>query len=85
MAEEESRHRQFLEKSTIQAQFEAQELQIAKTFRSDSIGQYIGGAVSVLCIVGCVYLAMNDREWVVTALVSLPLAAIIRALRDKSR
>lgn len=90
MAESETAHRHLQEDQAMQANISAQqkqldiaELQTKSVFRSDTVGQFLGFAVSLLSIGGAVYLALNGQPWVASALVGLPLAGVIRALRDK--
>ncbi len=68
-----------------QKQLDIAERQSKSVFRSDTIGQLLGFAVSLLSIGGAVYLALNGQPWVASALVGLPLAGVIRALRDKAK
>lgn len=92
MAENESRHRQAQENARLNADVAAQQkqIEIAKlqtkaVFRSDMLGQMLGAAVSFASIAGCVYLAIAGQPWVASALVGLPLAGVIRALRDRPK
>lgn len=88
MAEAEGEHRRLHEKLAVQANIDAQARQLAiaetqtkLTFRSDSVGQYLGAIVS-LASIGCgFYLALHGAEWAAMAFVGLPLAAIIRAFK----
>ena len=92
MAEAESLHRQRQEEVSIQANIAAQQRQIglveyqAKALsRSDLLGQLLGFAVSIVSLSGCVYLAYRGQPWVASALVGLPLAGVIRALRERHK
>jgi uncharacterized membrane protein len=92
MAENETAHRHLQEDQAMQANIAAQqkqldiaELQSKSVFRSDTIGQLLGFAVSLLSVGGAVYLALNGQPWVASALVGLPLAGVIRALREKAK
>lgn len=52
-------------------------------FRSDLVGQLFGWSVALACIAGAVYTAMNGASpWVSVALVSLPVASIVKAVRS---
>lgn len=89
MAEEEARHRRKQESEILQANISAQQRQIdiaeeqtKAVSRSDTLGQLLGAAVSLASIAGCVYLALAGQPWVAAGLVGLPLAGVIRALRD---
>ncbi len=67
---------------------QSKQLEIAKrqsesVFKSDTLGQLLGFAVSLLSTGGAIYLAVHGQAWVAAALVGLPLAGVIRALRDK--
>ena len=92
MAENEAKHRQSHESQALVANIEAQkkqlnivEQQTKATFRSDAIGQFCGFVVSLICIAGAIYLALNGQLWVAGLLAGLPLAAIIRAFREYPR
>ena len=69
LAEEESLHRRRLEDQANSAnvatqakQLEIADYQTRAVFRSDAMGQAAGLFVSVSCIVGSVFLALNGRE-----------------------
>ncbi len=86
LAEDESHHRRSLEQQAMDANVSAQqaqsrigEYQSKAVFRSDTIGQIAGLVVSLACIAGAVYLAVNGHEWTAAALAALPTAAVIRA------
>lgn len=52
-------------------------------FRSDLIGQVLGWSLAVSCIAGAVYLSLRGASpWMSVALVSLPVASIIKAVRS---
>lgn len=91
LAENESIHRRELESRSMEANIQAQQRQLGMgeyqgraVFRSDAIGQVLGAIVSLFCIGGAVYLALNGQPWVAGILGGLPLAAIVKAFRDKS-
>lgn len=53
-----------------------------RVFRSDMAGQLLGGLVAVLCVLGAVLaVKLGAHPTVSIALVGLPIAAIIKALR----
>ena len=90
MAELENQHRHQQEDLAIHANIQAQqkqveinELQTRMTFKSDSLGQSLGFVVTLLSLGGCLYLASINQPWVAGALVGLPLAGVIRALRNQ--
>lgn len=90
MAEDEAAHRRRLEDRTSLANAEAQAEQVAAlafqtraVFRSDTIGQSAGLVVSLACVAGAVYLALDGREWVAGALAAIPTAAVIQAFLVK--
>lgn len=92
LAENESTHRRSMEVMTANANINLQQQQLdmgkyqqQAVFRSDAIGQILGAVVSMCCIGGAVYLAMHNQPWVAGALCGLPLAAIIKAFRDKAQ
>lgn len=52
-------------------------------FRADLAGQIMGWSVGILCVCGAVYTALNGVHYAVSiALVSLPVASIIKAFRN---
>lgn len=86
VAEDEALHRRRLEDQANAANVGAQDKQLAivdyqsrSVFRSDVLGQVAGLAVSLACIGGAVYLALNGREWVAGVLAAIPTAAVIQA------
>lgn len=86
LAEDESAHRRRLEDRASAANVSAQAEQVTivgyqtrAVFRSDAIGQAAGFIVSLACIAGAVYLALNGREWVAGVLAAIPTAAVIQA------
>lgn len=90
MAEREMAHRHLQESAATEANVRAQqrqldlaELQVRSTFRSDMVGQIIGGFISAGALAGAVYLGVHGWTAVAVALVSLPIAAVIRALRER--
>lgn len=92
MAEAESAHRREQEKATTAANMEAQrrqleiaELQVRLVHSSDRVGQTFGFLVSVFCLAASVYLGLNGQPILAGALAALPLAAIIRALRERPK
>jgi uncharacterized membrane protein len=92
MAEEESRHRRQQEAIANQANVDAQkrQLQIAEqqtksVFQSDAAGQLFGFIVSAGCVSGSIFLAYINQPWVASVLAGLPLAGIIRALRERQK
>lgn len=90
LAEDESKHRRELETRTNDANIAAQQKQLSiaeyqsrSVFRSDTIGQVAGVFVSLSCIVGAVYLALDGREFAAAALAAIPTAAVIQAFFAK--
>lgn len=90
LAEDESLHRRAIEAQTNAANIAAQEKQLSiveyqsrAAFRSDSIGQGAGVLVSLSCVAGAVYLAVNGHEWVAGGLAAIPTAAVIQAFFAK--
>lgn len=90
LAETEVAHRQEQERSATQANITAQkrqldiaELQVKLVHGSDRLGQALGFLVSAACLAASVYLGLNGQPWLAAVLASLPLAAIIRALRER--
>lgn len=63
----------------------AQRSTAAGSFRSDLVGQVLGGLVALACVGGAVYTAQIGAHWSVSvALVSLPVATIVKAVRATS-
>jgi len=92
IAESELGHRHLQEDFATQANIQAQQKQLSiaedqskSSYRSDMVGQFFGAIVSILCICGSIYLADNGQPWVAAALAGLPMAGIIRALREKPK
>lgn len=90
MAERENEHRHQQEDEALKANISVQERQITlaeiqskAVFRSDALGQILGAAVGLTSVFGAIYLATISQGWVAAALVGLPLAGIIRALRER--
>ncbi|AXW48142.1 DUF2335 domain-containing protein [Ralstonia solanacearum] len=86
MAEAESLHRRSLEDRAQAANIAGQEKQLfiaeyqsKVVFWSDTIGQIAGTVVSLACIAGAVWLAMNGHEVAAGALTAIPGAALIRS------
>ena len=92
MAEREQSHRMNVEDMSARADIKHREEVVAGqreaargVFRSDVAGQLLGGLVAILCVVGAVYTAkLGAHPTVSIALVGLPIAAIIKALRAVS-
>jgi uncharacterized membrane protein len=90
LAESEIRHRQEQEKAATDANIQAQrrqleiaEIQVRLVHNSDRLGQSLGFLVSVICLGASLYLGLNGQPWLGGVLAALPLAAIIRALRER--
>jgi hypothetical protein len=91
MAEAEQAHRHQQELQVTQANVAAQQrqldiasLQVISIKWSDMAGQALGWVISMAAVGGAIYLAMNNHEWTACALAALPIAAIIKALRNHS-
>lgn len=64
---------------------QAQVMTARGAFRSDIAGQIMGFVIAAGCVAGAVYTAMNGvSPWVSIALVSLPIASIVKAVRATS-
>lgn len=93
MAEADQRHRIASEVAELQANIEhrasLQNLQAdnAKAmFRSDMVGQVLGGSVALLALGAAIYSVYAGSPWYLTvAFVGLPVAAIIKAIREKNK
>lgn len=86
LAEKEAFSRNRREDEVMRANIEAQERQLGiaeqqtrLAFRSDLIGQIFGMIVCILCVVGAVFLGMNNREWLGGLLAAIPTGAVIKA------
>jgi uncharacterized membrane protein len=89
-ARADSEHRRAMEAASNAANISTQSKQLAlaqyqaeSVFRSDLIGQICGLIVSVGCVAGAVYLAVNGQPWVAAALAGIPTAAVIQAFMAK--
>lgn len=89
-AVQESQYRRKLEESTTLANIETQrrllDLDVQRSTavaRSDLFGQAAGVCVSVGCIVGAIYLALNGQKEIAGALTILPSAAVLQAFFAK--
>ncbi|PZN72123.1 MAG: hypothetical protein DM484_24990 [Candidatus Methylumidiphilus alinenensis] len=92
MAEEEAKHRHKLESESLNSDISARNRQLdiadqqgKAVFRSDALGQYLGAFISFASIAGCVFLALRGQPWVAVGLVGLPLAGVVRALRNQPK
>lgn len=93
MAEREQAHRINMEDLSSRADIRhrdevvrSQQQVTRSTFMSDLVGQVLGWLVAVACIAGSVYTASIGADWRISvALVTLPLAAIIRAFRSSPK
>ncbi len=92
LAEQETQHRHAQENAATQANIAAQRQQLDIThyqsraaFKSDATGQALGFMVSLACVAASVYLATHGQPWVASILAGLPLAGIIRALRERTK
>ena len=90
MAESETTHRHQQEAVAIEANIAVQQHQISVesrqiqlVFRSDVMGQVFGFLISLSSIGGSIWLALNGQALAAAALVALPLAGIIRALKER--
>jgi uncharacterized membrane protein len=86
---EEQTHRHELEKADSKTNTAAVDKYYGirdKEVKSDFIGNILGQILSTgICIAGlgaCVYLSMNGHEWAAIAVVAIPFAGIIRAMRS---
>jgi hypothetical protein len=90
MAEREQAHRMNLEDMTQRAEIRHRDELVAAqrensrgVFRSDLAGQTLGWGLALCCVGGAVYTAvMGAHPAVSIALVSLPIASIIKAIRS---
>lgn len=86
MAESETAHRHQQEDHAMQAnialqhkQLDIAERQTRYAYRSDGIGQSAGLVISLSCVIGSVWLALDNHEWTAVALAAIPTAAVIKA------
>lgn len=92
MAENEAAHRQAVDMQALQSDIGAQKEQLVIANRqlsisrnSDILGQVLGGVISLAAIAGCIFLAIHGHTAAAIALIGLPIAAIINALRSRSK
>jgi Flp pilus assembly protein TadB len=91
MAEREQAHRQNVEDLSHRADIahrdavlEAQAKLQRGLFFSDGLGQVLGALIAASAVAGAVYTSVQGAHWSVSvALVSLPVAAIIRAINGR--
>jgi len=92
MAMQQNAHGIEMEKLAIHANIRAQQQQldiasrqVSGTRWSDVIGQLFGWSISVGAVAGGIYLAMHNHEWAAVGFFSLPVAGVIRALRESGK
>ena len=61
------------------------EYQSKAVFRSDTISQILGAAVTAACVVSAVYLTVNDHEGIAALLCAVPTGALIQAFFIKRK
>ena len=91
MAEADQRHRIAMEReaqaSDIAHRSELTALQTSNArsaFRSDLVGQGCGALIALTAVAGAIYTAAIGVHWAIpVALVSLPIGAIIKAVRER--
>ena len=86
IAEKEQIHRHMMDKRAIdleEKKLALAERQTTIVSSSDKLGQWLGFAVSICCIVGSVFLGMNGHYWTSAVLGAIPCAAVINAFRNK--
>lgn len=90
MAEAEQRHRTTMEQATLVSDQKHRDLvvsaQIANAkgiFRSDLVGQALGGMVALGCVAGAVFsVYLGAHPTVTIAFVGLPVIGIVKAVRN---
>jgi uncharacterized membrane protein len=89
---EEQDHRHEIEKADSKANADAVERYYGirgKEVRADFVGnissQLLSAAICLAGLGACVYLAMNGHTWEAVAVVAIPFAGIIRAMRSGKR
>jgi hypothetical protein len=92
LAIEESEHRRKMEELAMAANVQTQsrsvaiaEYQSKSVFRSDTISQFFGVVVTVSCVAGAVYLAVNGHEGIAALLCAVPTGALIQAFFIKRK
>ncbi|MDR2012555.1 MAG: DUF2335 domain-containing protein [Rhodanobacter sp.] len=93
MAEQEQRHRMDMDAKALEddqayraAVLESHKENAAAMFRSDMLGQWMGGGIAVACVAGAIYSVELHAQWpVIAAFLSLPVAAIIKAVRSMNK
>ena len=90
MAEAEQRHRTTMEQATLVSDQKHRDMvtvgQVTNAksiFRSDLVGQILGGMVALGCVAGATFsMYMGAHPTVTIAFVSLPVIGIIKAVRS---
>lgn len=90
MAEREQNHRLSMEREAMEADHRhrneviaAQQKNAKSVFRSDMVGQLLGGAIALGCVAGAIVSVLyNAHPTVTIAFVSLPVVGIIKAVRN---
>lgn len=92
LAIEESEHRRKMEEMAMTANVATQsrnvaiaEYQSKAVFRSDTISQLLGAAVTTACVLGAVYLAFNGHEWIASLLCAVPTGALVQSFFIKRK
>lgn len=86
LAESESLHRRSLELMALEANIKSQtsqnifnQNQLKTVYRSDTLGQIIGGLVCLACVLASFNLGLNGKEWLAAAIAAIPTGALIKA------
>lgn len=90
MAELEQNHRVSMERDAMEADhihrnevMTAQQKNARSVFRSDMVGQLLGGAIALGCVAGAIVSVLQGAHpTVAIAFVSLPVVGIIKAVRN---
>jgi len=90
MAEQEQQHRMLMERAALESDhrhrdevLQGQRDNARSVFRSDMVGQILGGLIGIGCVAGAIVSVIVGAHPAVTiALVGLPVVAIIKAVRN---
>jgi len=86
---EEQTHRHEIEKTKSMAEvrsmdrhYDSEDKELRLNFMGNALGQILSVAVCLSALALCGYLAMNNHTWEAIAVVAIPFAGIIRAIKS---
>jgi uncharacterized membrane protein len=85
MAMAQSRHRQDLERQSLQADINFRQDYHSEERKTEKRGQWMGVSISIGCVLSAfISMLLNKSPWVIAAFLSTPVAGIIQALRSST-